>query len=140
MRTRPDPHNVREFVENLAAGTRVIWIANGTKGTVQPNKAILWDDGSSMTAKQMNHAHALLIHSEAEWQQMHKSLRSVMKCLRCGCTLQRWDAQEKKGDHPEQLCPVAVLSDPEAPPRSTRPQHLPGSVRLGVRHRGRLSA
>lgn len=141
MQIPSDPHNVRQFVENLAAGTRVIWIANRTKGTVQADKTILWDDGSSMTPKQMNHAHALLIHSEAEWQQMQSSLKSMMKCMRCGCTLQRWDGAARKGDHPEELCPIAVLSDPGPQPKMAKPHVISGSVRVGVPHvRHRLSA
>lgn len=141
MQIPSDPHNVRQFVENLAAGTRVIWIANGAKGTVQANKTILWDDGSSMTPNEMNHAHALLIHSEAEWQQMKASLRSMTKCLRCGCTLQRWDADARKTERPEELCPIAVLSDPESHPMLTKPHVMSGSVRLGSPHiRNRLRA
>jgi hypothetical protein len=85
-----------------------------------------------MTPKQMNHAHALLIHSEAEWQQMQQSLNSIMKCLRCGCTLQRWDASGRKKDHPEELCPIAVLSDPDSLPIRAKPRPIAGSVRLGV--------
>jgi hypothetical protein len=141
MPTQSDPHNVRQFVENLAAGTRVIWIANGTKGTVQPDKTILWDNGSSMTSSQMSHSHALLIHSESEWQQMQSSLNSLMKCLRCGCTLQRWDARGRKNDRPEELCPIAVLSDPDSSPLGTKPHLISGSVRLGApRMRHRLRA
>ena len=138
MHTPPDPHNVRQFVENLPVGTRVIWIANATKGTVQADKAIQWDDGSSMTRKQMNDAHALLIHSESEWHQMQASLQGMMKCLRCGCTLQRWDTHARKSMRPEELCPIAVLSDPDSQPHSVRRPPIPGSVRLGaprVRHR-----
>ena len=138
MQTPLDPHNVRQFVENLPAGTRVIWIANGTKGTVQADKAIQWDDGSSMTRRQLNDAHALLIHSEAEWHQMQASLKSAMKCLRCGCTLQRWDTPGRKKERPEELCPIAALSDPHSQPRAARRPPLPGAVRLGVprvRHR-----
>jgi hypothetical protein len=138
MQTRTDPHNVREFVENLAAGTRVIWIPNGTKGTVQPDKAILWDDGSYMTQKQLNDSHALLIQSEQEWWRVQSSLTSILSCLRCGCTLQRWDTPGRKNDRPEEICPIAVLSDPDASSIAARPRLTSGSVRLGVprlRHR-----
>lgn len=143
MHNPTDPHNVREFVANLAAGTRVIWIANGTKGTVQPDKAILWDDGSYMTHKQLNESHALLIQSEQEWRRMQSSLTSIMSCLRCGCTLQRWDAPGRKNGRPEELCPIAVLSDPDAASATTRPRLTSGTVRLGVpqqRHRVRAQS
>ena len=130
MQSAHDPHNVRQFVENLAPGKRVIWIANGAKGTVMPDKSILWDDGSSMTPNQMNDAHGLLIHSEAEWIQMQASLKSIMKCLRCGCRLKRWDAPGRKSDCPEELCPIAVLSDPYPHPVPAKPRPVSGSVRL----------
>jgi hypothetical protein len=131
MPTAHDPHNVREFVKNLAAGTRVIWIANGAKGTVQADKAIQWDDGSRMTHRQMNHSHALLIHSEAEWRRMNESLSSIVNCFRCGGTVERWDASGRKGERPEKICPLAVLSDPEAGMAPLRGWRRAGAVRLG---------
>jgi len=66
MKTPSGHHSVRHLVESLSPGTRVVWIANSTGGTVQPDKTILWDDGSHMTHQQMRSSHALLIHSEAE--------------------------------------------------------------------------
>jgi len=129
MSTAHDPHNVREFVKNLAAGTRVIWIANKTKGTVQPDKAILWDNGSHMTHRQMNDAHALLIHSEAEWRRMNESLRSMLNCPRCGWSLELWDSSGRKGKPEKKICPLAVLSDPE--PAALPPRRPNGGVRVG---------
>ena len=120
MKSLPDRHNVREFVGALTAGTRVVWIANSTRGTVQPDKTILWDDGSHMTHAQMRSSHALLIHSEAEWLGLNESLSNLLKCLHCGCKLQRWDGSAHKTEHPEKLCPVAVLSDPETSPPHMR--------------------
>src|ERR1035441_7907791 len=52
MMPRPERNAVRTFVENLETGARVIWIATGAKGTVQADKAILWDDGSLLSPKQ----------------------------------------------------------------------------------------
>jgi hypothetical protein len=130
MQTLPDPHNVREFVKSLAPGTRVIWIANGTRGVVQPDKAILWDDGSRMDYQRMNDCHALLIHSEAEWRRMNESLTTRLHCLRCGCTIERWDEPARKANRPEKLCPIAVLSDPYTVPRPPGSRRLADSVRL----------
>jgi hypothetical protein len=108
------------LVESLSPGTRVVWIANSTGGTVQPDKTILWDDGSHMTHQQMRSSHALLIHSEAEWLSLNQTLSSMAKCLQCGCTLQRWDSNNCKADRPEKLCPLAVLADPEPSPPHMR--------------------
>jgi hypothetical protein len=129
MSVMHDPHNVRDFVRNLAAGTRVVWIANGVKGTVQPDKAIAWDDGSRMSPRQMSDSHALLIHGEEEWMRMNESLRSMLNCPRCGWSVERWDSPGLKGKGPEKICPLAVLSDPEPVPRP--PQRTNGAVRLG---------
>jgi len=112
----PKRHNVREFVAGLDPGTRVIWIANRARGTVQPDKGILWDDGSHMTQSQMNSTDAVLIHSEGEWQRLSEALTTMLNCLGCGCTLERWDANGCKRSRPEQLCPLAVLSEPDIPP------------------------
>lgn len=125
-----DPHNVREFVKSLTPGTRVVWIANGTRGVVQPDNAILWDDGSRMDHQQMNDCHALLIHSEAEWRRMNESLTSMVHCLRCGYTVERWDEPARKANRPKKLCPIAVLSDPLTSPPPPRPRRFAGSVRL----------
>jgi hypothetical protein len=112
----PNRHNVREFVEGLDPGTRVIWIANRAHGTVQPDKAILWDDGSTMSPSQMNATAALMIHTESEWQGLSEALTTMLHCIRCGCALERWDAAGCKRNFPEQLCPLAVLAEPDVPP------------------------
>jgi len=113
MESRFKRHSIREFVDSLDAGTRVIWIANGAMGTVQPDKTILWDDGHHLTLKQMNDSHALLIHSEAEKAFLQKMLASRASCLKRGCTLIRWDAAGCKKHVPERLFPLAVISEPE---------------------------
>ncbi len=130
MKTPSGHHNVRHFVESLLPGTRVVWIANATRGTVQPDKTILWDDGSHMTHQQMRSSHALLIHSEAEWLKLNQTLSSMARCLQCGCTLQRWD-KNCEADHPEQVCPLAVLADPEPSPPHMRRRSV-GSVRADI--------
>src|ERR1035441_10537508 len=74
MQSRPTRHSIREFVDSLEPGNRVIWIANGTAGTVTLDKTILWDNGHHMTHKQMRDHHALLIHSEAEKRRLQEAL------------------------------------------------------------------
>ena len=133
-------HEVRAFVDSLDAGTRVIWIANGTRGTVQPDKSIWWDDGSHMTRKQLSDTHALLIHSEEEWQRMQESLTSKELCVRCGCTVERYEASAKKGGQHTEVCPIALLEDPDTGPVPLRRSVLPDTVRLAparMRHRAR---
>jgi hypothetical protein len=120
----PNRHNIREFVEDLDPGTRVIWVANGLRGTVQPDKGILWDDGSQMTQDQMNAAGALMIHSESEFQCLSEALTTMLHCLRCGCALERWDAAGCKRNFPEQLCPLAVLAEPDVAPIAVVRQRL----------------
>ena len=113
------PHSVQQFVDNLAPGTRVIWIANGTAGTVQPDHTIVWDNGHHMTRKEMKDHHALLIHSEAERRDLHRALESRLKCLKSGCKLLHWDDDGFDHGLPERLCPVAVLTAPRSPRGST---------------------
>ena len=104
-------HNIREFVEGLGAGTRVVWIPNGSMGTVQPDHTILWDDGHHMTRSQMSDSHALLIHSEAERRQITQALENRLRCLKQGCTLIRWSASMCKEHSAEELCPLGIISD-----------------------------
>jgi hypothetical protein len=122
METRPSRHTIREFVDNLAAGTRVIWIANGTAGTVTPDKTIVWDDGHHMTRKEMRDHHALLIHSETEKRRLQEALATRLGCLKRGCTLVHWDDERYHEELPERLCPLAILTEPELKPvpRRTR--------------------
>jgi len=63
MRSLHNQNKTREFVDGLEAGTRVVWIANGSEGTVQPDKSILWDDGFHMTHERMQAGDLLLIHN-----------------------------------------------------------------------------
>ena len=115
MESRSNRHNIREFIDGLVPGSRVIWIANGAIGTIQPDKTILWDDGHHMTHKQMNDSHALLIHSEAERTLLQEALARRLNCLKSGCTLVRWDAANCKENLHERLCPLALISEPESP-------------------------
>ncbi len=136
----PNRHDVRAFVESLAAGTRVIWIANGTRGTVQADKSIWWDDGSHMTRRQLSDTHALLIHSEEEWQRMKDSLTSQELCVRCGCTVERYEVSAKKGQDHAEVCPIALLADPDPSPVPARRGMVAQAVRLAparMRHRAR---
>lgn len=131
MPIRRSKHCIREFVDALDSGTRVIWVANGVAGTIQPDKTILWDDGHHMTHKEMKDHHALLIHSESERRQLHKALDSRLKCLKAGCSLVHWDDDGFHDELAERLCPVAVLTVPktpaDGPPQSRRksPPHAP---------------
>jgi len=52
-----------DFVDALEVGTRVVWIANGAEGTVQPDKSIFWDDGYHMTRERMQAGDLLLIRN-----------------------------------------------------------------------------
>ena len=116
------PHTIQEFVDTLDPGTRVIWIANGSAGTVQPDKTILWDDGHKMAPREMKDHHGLLIHSEAERQRLHQALESRLKCLKAGCSLVHWDDDGYQEALPERLCPIAVLTVPKsAPPHQPKP-------------------
>ena len=126
----PNRHDVRAFVESLAAGTRVIWIANGTRGTVQADKSIWWDDGSHMTRRQLSDTHALLIHSEEEWQRMKDSLTSKELCVRCGCSVELYEAPAKKGKDRGEVCPIALLADPDPGPAPARRGMVAQAVRL----------
>jgi hypothetical protein len=115
MESRTSRHNIREFVDSLHPGSRVVWIANGAMGTIQPDKTILWDDGHHMTHKHMNDSHALLIHSEAERTLLQDALNRRLNCLKSGCTLVRWDPANCTNGVPERLCPLALISEPESP-------------------------
>ena len=115
MPIRNSNPSIREFVDGLAPGTRVIWIANGTAGTVQPDKTILWDNGHRMTRKEMKEHHALLIHSESEFRQLRRALDSRLKCLKNGCTLVHWDDEGYQSELLDRLCPIAVLTVPNSP-------------------------
>ena len=107
---------VREFVQNLEPRTRVIWIANGTRGTVQPDKTLRWDDGSTMDHRQMGNCPAVLINSEAEWYRLHETLSTMVNCLGQGCTLRHWDAACCKAGRTQISCPLEVLPDSDLPP------------------------
>jgi hypothetical protein len=133
MKPLPNRHNVREFVESLEVGSRVIWIANSARGTVQPDKTILWDDGTHMTHKQMNHSHALLIHSEAEWLGLRAALTSMTSCVQPSCTLQSWDDRKCKLNRPEKLCPLGVLPPPNTEPLPPVRRRAVRALRLGLR-------
>lgn len=127
MPLRRRKHTIQEFVDALDPGTRVIWIANGVAGTVQPDRTILWDDGHHMTRREMKDHHALLIHSEAERQQLRKVLESRLQCLKSGCNLVHWDDENYEEESLERLCPVAVLHVPksEGRRRSKPSSHVP---------------
>jgi len=127
MPFRRRKHTIQEFVDALDPGTRVIWIANGVAGTVQPDRTILWDDGHHMTRREMKDHHALLIHSEDERQQLRKVLESRLQCLKSGCNLVHWDDEGYEEESLERLCPVAVLHVPksESQPRSKRSSRVP---------------
>jgi len=127
MPFRRRKHSIQEFVDALDPGTRVIWIANGIAGTVQPDRTILWDDGHHMTRREMKDHHALLIHSEAERQQLRKVLESRLQCLKSGCNLVHWDDEGYEEESLERLCPVAVLHvpKPEGRPRSKARNRVP---------------
>lgn len=130
MPIRRSKQSIREFVDTLAPGTRVIWVANGTPGTVQADKTILWDNGHHMTRKEMRDHHALLIHSEAERRELHRALDSRLKCLKAGCNLVHWDDDSYHSEASERLCPIAVLTVPKSArdarahdaPRKSSPQ------------------
>lgn len=122
MPLRHRKRSIQEFVDALDPGTRVIWIANGVAGTVQPDRTILWDDGHHMTRREMKDHHALLIHSEAERQQLRKVLESRLQCLKSGCNLVHWDDEGYEQESLERLCPVAVLHVPKSPGRPPRPK------------------
>ncbi|MGA1981147.1 MAG: hypothetical protein ABSG84_01630 [Acidobacteriaceae bacterium] len=115
MESRSNRHSIREFIDSLVPGSRVIWIANGALGTIQPDRTILWDDGHHMTHKQMNDSHALLIRSEAERTLLQETLARRLNCFKCGCTLVSWDAADCKENLHERLCPLALISEPESP-------------------------
>jgi hypothetical protein len=119
------PNDIQQFVDTLAPGTRVIWIADGAAGTVQPDRTILWDNGHHMTRKEMKDHHALLIHSEAERRQLHRALEGRLKCLKAGCKLIHWDEPGYQDAATEQLCPIAVLTVPKTP-RESHLHHRPG--------------
>jgi hypothetical protein len=116
---------VRDFVEKLEPRTRVIWIANGARGTVQLDKTILWDDGSRMNHRQMSACQDVLINSEAEWYRLHDTLTIMVNCLGCGCTLRRWDAAGCKTGRTQISCPLEVLPD------SGTPTAIPFRPRVG---------
>lgn len=123
MESQANRHNIREFVDSLPPGSRVIWIPNGATGTIQPDKTILWDDGQHMTHKQMNDSHALLIHSEAERTLLQDALSRRMNCLKCGCELLGWDIANCKENLPERLCPLALISESDSPSVVRRGRH-----------------
>jgi hypothetical protein len=122
--------SIRRLVDSLAPGTRVVWIANGTLGTVQHDKTILWDNGHHMTHKQMNDSHALLIYSEAEKRHLQETLRTRLGCVQRGCTLVQWDATTCKEQLPERLCPLAVISEPATSPDLGRRRRHPKTIQI----------
>jgi hypothetical protein len=109
--------SVREFVENLEPRTHVIWIANGVRGTVQPDKTVRWDDGSTMNHRQMADCPAVLINSEAEWYRLNDTMATIVSCLGCGCTLRRWEAGGCKAGRRLEVLPGSDLP-PAMPVRS----------------------
>lgn len=114
---RPAKQTLLEFVDSLPVGTRVIWVANGSTGTVQPDQTIFWDQSGHMTRKQMAQQQALLVHSEEEKKQLRATLEARLKCLKSGCKLVHWDDDGYSDAHPERLCPIAVLTGPREPSR-----------------------
>jgi hypothetical protein len=115
---QPDEQNILNFVDALVPGTRVIWLADGAAGTVQPDKSITWDNGHHMTRTEMKEQHALLIHSEEEKRRLRDALEARLKCLKSGCKLTHWDDDGFRDEMPERLCPVGVLMRPtSSPPR-----------------------
>jgi hypothetical protein len=140
MEPLSDRYAVRRFVEGLEAGARVIWIATGEKGTVQPDKSILWDDGTRMTTSQMTHSHSVLIHREPEWLRVHDALASMLDCVKSGCKLDRWDEAGCRKKLPRELCPLPVLKESDEPPVVARPRPAVGSARVDTRRRHRARA
>jgi hypothetical protein len=128
MRPLSSRQSVRDFVENLEPRTRVIWIANGARGTVQPDKTLRWDDGSTMNHRQMADCPALLINSEAEWYRLHDTLTIMTNCIGCGCTLRRWDAAGCKAGRTQMSCPLEVLPDSDLPPAMPVRQQRVGNL------------
>jgi len=61
MRSLHNQNKTHQFVDSLEVGTRVVWIANGSEGTVQADRSILWDDGYHMTRERMQAGDLLLI-------------------------------------------------------------------------------
>jgi len=116
---RQEAKTICEFVDTLAPGTRVIWVANGAAGTIQPDKTILWDDGCHMTRNELKKQHALLIHSEEERKQLHAALEARLKCLKSQCKLVHWDEDGYGSERSDRLCPLAVLTVP--PPTVSAP-------------------
>ncbi len=140
MESQPDRYAVRKFLKSLDAGARVIWTATGAKGTVQPDKSILWDDGTHIATQQMTESHSVLIHREPEWQRVHDALASMLECVKSGCTLDRWDDANCKRKQPGERCPLAVLSEADEQPVVARPRPRIGAARLDApkhRHRPR---
>jgi hypothetical protein len=108
---------VRDFVEKLEPRTRVIWIANGARGTVQPDRTIRWDDGSRMNHRQMADCPGVLINSETEWYRLHDTHSTMVHCIGRGCALRRWDAAGCKAGRTQISCPLEVfLPDSDTPP------------------------
>ena len=138
---RPERNAVRTFVESLETGARVIWIATGAKGTVQADKAILWDDGSILSRKQMTESHSVLIHREPEWLRVHDALATMLDCVKSGCGLDRWQDADCKKKLPKEVCPLHVLRGSDEAPVVAKPHpRAAGSARLDapkVRHRAR---
>jgi hypothetical protein len=126
MPIRRSKPSIQEFVDALAPGTRVIWIADGAAGTVQQDKTILWDNGHHMTRREMGEHHALLIHSEAERRDLRRALEGRLKCLQAGCKLVHWDDDGYYEEASERLCPIAVLTVPQSR-RKSRTNEAPRS-------------
>ena len=63
MRSLHNQNKTHQFVDSLEVGTRVVWIANGSEGTVQADRSILWDDGYHMTRERMQAGDLLLIRN-----------------------------------------------------------------------------
>jgi hypothetical protein len=123
MESRSSRKRIRQFVAGLAPGSRVIWIANGAMGTIQPDQTILWDDGHHMTHTQMNDTHALLIHSEVESRSRQQATDTRAMCVKNGCTQTHWRAEDCKEGIPEQFCPLAAVPELDIPSLTGRRKH-----------------
>lgn len=134
MESHTSIHSIRKFVDSLEPGTRVVWIANGTLGTVQSDKTILWDNGHQMTHSQMKDTHMLLIRNAAEKKLIQDAFARLTVCKKSGCTLLHWEGKGCNGDTTEEFCPLAIVPEPEIPSAVGRRRHHMKAARASVRH------
>jgi hypothetical protein len=134
MESRTNDHSIREFVDSLQPGARVVWIANGTLGTVQPDHTILWDNGHHMTHSQMHDAHALIIHKAPEKKHLQGAATKVPVSKKNDGTLLHLNARGGKKSAPEEVYPLAIVPEPEIPSAVGRRRHHMKSARAGARH------